>query len=219
MHPNAAGTARFEHLQNRQDCNAWKSHPKNEEGLVIAGTSNREILRHWKMVTCSTELCVRRLKWYQSMARFPWDHGLVLASMFGHTKGEQLEGIPPASLKIRCWTLPPPGHCNSSLTLIALRAVMRVWRLLKLLNHSIFVCSLPLRFESNSFHSMSRSFVLRNSLSPFPLALKRIALTWTHSKGATCLAWSVTALSQPGRPFSYIFVKPIKFAKLPTFAL
>ena len=59
---------------------------------------NMVSLRHWKIATMSTELCIRMLKWYQKMAAFPDDHVLVTAAMFGTTRGERPAGIPAGVL-------------------------------------------------------------------------------------------------------------------------
>ena len=64
-----------------------KAASRNKEGLVTSSLSNLEVLRHWKIATTSTELCIRMLKWYQKMAACPDDHVLVTAAMFGTTRG------------------------------------------------------------------------------------------------------------------------------------
>ena len=47
----------------------------------------------WKIDKSADALRIRRLKWYQQWARFPTDHGAVLAAVLGTSKGEQARGI------------------------------------------------------------------------------------------------------------------------------
>ena len=64
-------------------------------GAVVSSMASLEVLRHWRLVSCATELAVRRLKWYQSAVAEPDSHALMLASIFGLTKGEAAAGILP----------------------------------------------------------------------------------------------------------------------------
>jgi len=66
-----------------------------QSGHVVAAMANTQVLHHWRIVTCSTELAVRRLKWYQEAAANPDSHALMLTSMFGITKGEVAAGFSP----------------------------------------------------------------------------------------------------------------------------
>ena len=57
---------------------------------VVKQVPNQCVLRYWKMPTVRTELVVRRLCMYQSMARHPQDSVLPMAAAFGKMKGESV---------------------------------------------------------------------------------------------------------------------------------
>ena len=66
---------------------------RNQSGEVVGNLSNLDVLRHWRIATCCTELTIRRLKWMQQMALHPQQHHLVLCAIFGTTKGELQHGF------------------------------------------------------------------------------------------------------------------------------
>ena len=55
---------------------------------VVKQVPNQGVLRYWNIPTVRTELVVRRLCMYQSMARNPQDSVLPMAAAFGRMKGE-----------------------------------------------------------------------------------------------------------------------------------
>ena len=67
---------------------------KDQSGQVVSSMSNLDVLRFWKLSTCSTELAIRRLKWYQHMVLYKDDSWLPIAAIFGHCRGEANLGIP-----------------------------------------------------------------------------------------------------------------------------
>ena len=56
---------------------------------VVKQVSNQCVLRYWNIPTIRTELVVRRLCMYQSMAKNPQDSVLPMAAAFGRMKGEE----------------------------------------------------------------------------------------------------------------------------------
>ena len=55
---------------------------------VVKQVPNQCVLRYWNIPTVRTELVVRRLCMYQSMAKTPQDSVLPMAAAFGGMKGE-----------------------------------------------------------------------------------------------------------------------------------
>ena len=55
---------------------------------VVKQIPNQCVLRYWKIATVYTELVVRRIRMYQSMAQYPEDSVLPMAAAFGKMKGE-----------------------------------------------------------------------------------------------------------------------------------
>ena len=51
--------------------------------------TNAEVFKHWRVLPSARELQVRRLRYYQALARNPLHHTQVLASMFGQTSIEK----------------------------------------------------------------------------------------------------------------------------------
>ena len=68
-----------------------------EDGSVRCNTTDK-VFNCWKIEKSADALRIRRLKWYQQWARFPTDHGAVLAAVFGTTRGEQELGISASSV-------------------------------------------------------------------------------------------------------------------------
>ena len=56
--------------------------------VVAKQIPNQCVLRYWKIATVRTELMVRRIRMYQSMAQYPEDSVLPMAAAFGKMKGE-----------------------------------------------------------------------------------------------------------------------------------
>ena len=66
---------------------------RGEHGRVRTST-NKEVLRFWKLAPCDVEAWVRRLKWAQTLVQDPSHHAQVLTAMFGKLPAE-----PSATLK------------------------------------------------------------------------------------------------------------------------
>ena len=64
---------------------------RNDNGQleVVQQIPNQCVLRYWKVATIRTELVVRRLRMYQTMARHPEDSVLPMAAAFGKIEGNQ----------------------------------------------------------------------------------------------------------------------------------
>ena len=65
-----------------------KASTKDEQGKVTSSLSTSEVLKHWGLAPCSTEARIRRVKWYQNMAKFPKDSMQVLGARLGDLKEE-----------------------------------------------------------------------------------------------------------------------------------
>jgi len=65
-----------------------KASTKDENGKVTSSLGTSEVLKHWGLAPCSIEAKIRRLKWYQSMARYPKDSVQVLGALLGDLKEE-----------------------------------------------------------------------------------------------------------------------------------
>eukprot|EP00959_Pyramimonas_sp_CCMP1952_P186716 3904358-Pyramimonas_sp.AAC.1 len=46
----------------------------------------RQVFRYWRLERTSVSLLVRRLRWYQNWPRHPWEHGAVIAAVFGTSR-------------------------------------------------------------------------------------------------------------------------------------
>ena len=64
-----------------------EAHWEDKDGKHWA-LSNAGVLRRWKMVSSSTELLIRRIRWYQALASSPLDGVAVFAALFGDCKGD-----------------------------------------------------------------------------------------------------------------------------------
>ncbi len=53
------------------------------------GVTSRQVLAYWKVAPLDTELRVRRLKQYQTLAADPGHHAQVLAAIFGSSKHDE----------------------------------------------------------------------------------------------------------------------------------
>ncbi len=71
---------------------AGKAATRNEEGEVVRSLSTAEILHHWGIAPAALEVKLRRLCWYQSMARDVEGNTHVLCAIFGVTRMELQEG-------------------------------------------------------------------------------------------------------------------------------
>ena len=71
---------------------AGKAATRNEEGDVVRSLSTAEILHHWGIAPAALEAKIRRLCWYQRMARDVEGNTHVLCAIFGVTRMELQEG-------------------------------------------------------------------------------------------------------------------------------
>ena len=62
---------------------------------IESQVSNAAVLRYWRISTVKTELVIRRIRMYQTMAKYPQDSVLPMAAAFGTMKGESLQLGPP----------------------------------------------------------------------------------------------------------------------------
>ena len=65
-----------------------KACDKEQDEMRYKAMTTGQVLRKWGVATCRTEATVRRLKWYQSMARNPKDSLQVLTALFGTLRAE-----------------------------------------------------------------------------------------------------------------------------------
>ena len=52
--------------------------------------NNGKVWKHWKIVPTALEICVRRIKWYQDIARWPVANAQLITSIYG-----AFPGVPP----------------------------------------------------------------------------------------------------------------------------
>ena len=69
--------------------------PKTQEYKVENRISNAAVLKYWKISTIRTELAVRRIRMYQSLAANPQDSVLPMAAAFGRIHGDSTLLQPP----------------------------------------------------------------------------------------------------------------------------
>jgi hypothetical protein len=98
-----------------------KAVKRDANGLVKKGMSNLQVLQHWRIATCATELAVRRLRWLQSMAEFPGDHYQVVAAIVGTCRGELADNIEPGVLDGAITPSATPWAQQAKMDLLRLR--------------------------------------------------------------------------------------------------
>jgi hypothetical protein len=72
---------------------AGKACTRNSENEVIDSMNTAEVLAHWKIVGCAIEARLRRLHWYQAMARHMANNLQVITAIFGVSTMELNHGF------------------------------------------------------------------------------------------------------------------------------
>ena len=81
----------IENYKSAMGSKAYKFSPSTADnnGEVDSSLSNSEILKYWKLAQPSTEIRIRRITMYQTMARCPEDSVLDMAAAFGKMREEE----------------------------------------------------------------------------------------------------------------------------------